>query len=58
VRARLRPAKLTDWYTPLPLHKGLSPLSSAPNYEAYHLEEATHADDDAYWYSISMSRDN
>jgi putative CocE/NonD family hydrolase len=55
VRARLQQEKLTDWYAALPLRKGLSPLASAPNYEAYYLDEASHADDDAYWHSISMN---
>jgi uncharacterized protein len=58
VRALLQQEKLTDWYTALPLRKGLSPLSSAPNYEAYYLDEATHADDDAYWQRISMNWEN
>jgi hypothetical protein len=55
VRARLQQEKLVDWYSALPLRKGLSPLSSVPNYEDYYLDEATHADDDAYWQSISMN---
>jgi hypothetical protein len=55
VRARLQREKLVDWYSALPLRKGLSPLSSVPNYEQYYLDEATHADDDAYWQSISMN---
>ena len=58
MRARRQPEKLNGWYTPLPLRKGLSPRSSAPNYEAYHLDSVTHADDDAYWYSISMNREH
>ena len=58
VRARLQQERLVDWYTALPLRKGLSPLSSAPNYENYYLDEATHADDDAYWQSISMNWEN
>lgn len=53
-RAWLEKEKLDDWYTALPIRKGLSPLASAPNYEAYYLDEATHADDDAYWHSIGM----
>jgi putative CocE/NonD family hydrolase len=57
VRARLQQERLTDWYTSLPLRKGLSPLASAPNFETYFLDEATHADDDAYWRSISMHWD-
>jgi putative CocE/NonD family hydrolase len=54
-RARLQSERLVDWYSALPLRKGLNPLSSAPNYEQYYLDEATHADDDAYWQTISMN---
>jgi uncharacterized protein len=55
VRARLQQEKLIDWYRALPLRRGLSPLSSVPNYEQYYLDEATHADDDSYWQSIAMN---
>jgi uncharacterized protein len=58
VRARLQQEKITDWYTALPLRKGLSPLASAPNYEAYYFDEATHADDGAYWQTIAMNWEN
>lgn len=55
VRARLQQEKLVDWYHALPLRRGLSPLSSVPNYEQYYLDEAMHADDDSYWQSIAMN---
>jgi putative CocE/NonD family hydrolase len=54
-RARLQKERIEDWYTAMPLRKGQSPLASAPNYEDYYLDEAAHADDDAYWHSIGMN---
>jgi uncharacterized protein len=42
------------WYSALPLRKGLSPLSVAPNYEGYYLDEATHADYGAHWDTLGM----
>lgn len=41
--------KVEDWYRALPLRKGLSPLSHAPEYERYFLEEYTRADYSDYW---------
>ena len=37
-----------------PIRKGLSPLSVAPNYEGYYLDEATHSDYDAHWDTLGM----
>jgi len=42
------------WYSALPLRKGLSPLSVAPNYEGYYLDEATHSDYGAHWDTLGM----
>jgi len=42
------------WYSALPIRKGLSPLSIAPNYERYYLDEATHSDYDAHWDTLGM----
>jgi uncharacterized protein len=42
------------WYSALPIREGLSPLSVAPNYERYYLEEATHSDYDAHWDTLGM----
>jgi putative CocE/NonD family hydrolase len=42
------------WYSVLPLRKGLNPLSVAPNYEGYYLDEATHSDYDAHWDTLGM----
>ena len=50
--------KVTDWYSALPLRKGLSPLAAAPNYEGYYLDEATKSDFDDHWNSIGMNWEN
>ncbi len=42
------------WYSALPIRKGLSPLSIAPNYERYYLEEATQSDYGAHWDTLGM----
>jgi putative CocE/NonD family hydrolase len=52
--AMLTKEKVTDWYTALPLRKGLSPLAIAPNYEGYYLDEATQSDYDAHWETLGM----
>jgi putative CocE/NonD family hydrolase len=44
----------TAWYSAVPIREGLSPLSVAPNYERYYLEEATHSDYDAHWDTLGM----
>jgi putative CocE/NonD family hydrolase len=45
---------VSAWYAALPIRKGLSPLSIAPNYERYYLDEATHSDYDAHWDTLGM----
>jgi putative CocE/NonD family hydrolase len=45
---------VTQWYAALPIRKGLSPLSVAPNYEHYYLDEATHSDYGAHWDTLGM----
>jgi uncharacterized protein len=54
VRELLTKEKVTDWYTALPLRKGLNPLSIAPNYEGYYLDEAQNSDYDEHWQGIGM----
>jgi len=49
VKEMLAREKITDWLTVLPLRKGLSPLSIAPNFEDYVLEMMTHVNYDEYW---------
>lgn len=55
VREMLTKEKVEDWYTALPLRKGLNPLSIAPNYEAYYLEEATDSDFSEEWKRIGLN---
>jgi putative CocE/NonD family hydrolase len=45
---------VSAWYSALPIRRGLSPLSVAPNYEGYYLDEATHSDYDAHWDTLGM----
>jgi uncharacterized protein len=54
VKQLLTKEKVTDWYTALPLRKGLNPLSAAPNYEGYYLDESEHSDYDEHWQGIGM----
>jgi putative CocE/NonD family hydrolase len=54
VKELLTKEKVTDWYTALPLRKGLNPLSIAPNYEGYYLDESEHSDYDEHWQGIGM----
>jgi uncharacterized protein len=42
------------WYSALPIRKGLSPLSVAPNYERYYLDEATRSDYGPRWDTLGM----
>jgi putative CocE/NonD family hydrolase len=53
-QALLSREKVTDWYSVLPLRKGLSPLAIAPTYEGYYLDEATQSDYDAHWQTLGM----
>lgn len=54
VKGMLSKEDVTAWYSALPIRKGLSPLSVAPNYERYYLDEATHSDYDAHWDTLGM----
>jgi uncharacterized protein len=53
-KALLSKEKVNDWYSALPLRKGLSPLAIAPTYEGYYLDEATQSDNDAHWRTLGM----
>lgn len=55
VRKRFAQENIADWYQALPFRRGLNPLSIAPEYEDYFLEEYTHADDSGYWQKISLN---
>jgi len=53
-KSMLSKEDVTAWYAALPIRKGLSPLSIAPIYEGYYLDEATHSDYDAHWDTLGM----
>jgi len=55
VRAALDQEPVEDWYGATPLRRGLSPLSLAPDFEDYLLEEMTHADYDDYWKGLGKN---
>jgi putative CocE/NonD family hydrolase len=44
-----------DWLSAFPLRKGINPLSIAPAYEDYLLEEATHGDYDEYYKGLGIN---
>jgi uncharacterized protein len=54
VKGMLSKEDVTAWYAALPIRKGLSPLSVAPNYEGYYLDEATQSDYGAHWDTLGM----
>ena len=41
--------KVTDWYSALPLRRGLNPLSIMPEYERYIFDEMTRSDYGEFW---------
>jgi hypothetical protein len=53
-KAMLSKEDVSAWYSALPIRKGLSPLSIAPNYERYYLDEATRSDYDEHWGTLGM----
>jgi hypothetical protein len=53
-KALLAKEDVTAWYQALPIRKGLSPLSIAPNFEGYYLDEATRSDYDEHWATLGM----
>jgi len=55
VQAHFANEKINDWYHAWPFRKGLNPLSVAPNFEDYIIEEATHTDYDDYWKKIGIN---
>jgi putative CocE/NonD family hydrolase len=57
VKAALARDKVTDWYAAQPFQKGLNPLSVAPEYEAYYLDEQNNANYGPYWKRIGMNWD-
>jgi len=55
VRAHFDRETVEDWYAAWPFRAGLNPLSIAPNYDAYVLEEATRSDYDEYWRAMGIN---
>lgn len=49
VDAHFEKERIEDWYQAWPFRRGLNPLSIAPNFEDYILQELTHSDYDDYW---------
>ena len=55
VKAHFDRETVEDWYAAWPFRPGLNPLSIAPNFDQYVLEEATHADYDDYWKEMGIN---
>lgn len=55
VRKHFENETIVDWYQALPFRRGLNPLSIAPEYEQYFLEEFTQSDYSDYWRTISLN---
>jgi putative CocE/NonD family hydrolase len=55
VRALFETEKITEWYSALPFRPGLSPLSFAPEYETYILNEYTRADYSDFWRRMPLN---
>ena len=55
VKAHFEREQVDDWYQAWPFRRGLNPLSIAPNFESYLLEEFTHGDYDDYWKEIGIN---
>lgn len=55
VKAHFEREQADDWYHAWPFRRGLNPLSIAPNFESYVLEEYAHGDYDEYWKAIGIN---
>ena len=55
VQAHFKLEKIDAWYDVWPFRRGLNPLSIAPNFEDYILEELTHTDYDDFWKSMGIN---
>lgn len=55
VRELFEAEEVADWFDAVPLRRGLSPLSVAPNFEDYFLEMQNHGDYDDYWTGIGKN---
>jgi len=55
VKEMLEKEKVADWFSCLPLRKGVNPLSISPNFEDFIFEMMTHADYDDYWKGLGTN---
>lgn len=55
IRDHFERESVDDWYAAWPFRPGLNPLSIAPNFEAYILDEASHSDYDDFWKQIGVN---
>ena len=55
IRELFEKESVHEWYSTLPIRPGLSPLSVAPNFEQYFLDELTHGDYDEFWQRIGIN---
>lgn len=55
VRERFERLSVADWFEAVPLRRGLSPLSLAPNFEDYFLEMQTRGDYGEYWQRVGVN---
>ncbi len=55
IKEMMRLNPVDDWLTTMPIRKGLSPLSAAPNFEDYILEMMTHGDYDDYFKDLDIN---
>jgi uncharacterized protein len=55
VRERFHNEDLFAWVQAMPLRRGLSPLSAAPNIEDYILTMLTSSDDSPYWHNMGLN---
>jgi putative CocE/NonD family hydrolase len=55
VRELFTTERVEDWYRAMPLREGLSPLTHAPKYERYFLDEYTKADYSDYWRTMPLN---
>lgn len=55
IRGHFERETIDAWYDAWPFRPGLSPLSIAPNFETYILEEARRSDYDAFWKEMGIN---
>jgi putative CocE/NonD family hydrolase len=55
IRERFKNENVLSWLEAMPLRRGLSPLSVAPNMEDYFLTMLTNSDDGPYWHQMGLN---